>query len=147
MFHLVQFLTCWQIFPELNSKRLYRSPGKEKESFCLVFTYSTKREISDLYLVLVQWRQRNVQKNQEARTELLFFAHLTYCFFDVLVAVAFVSLLLIKPRANGRNIVGCYMLCLMLGGVAPFAHHCNTDATTRNIVGATMLGVVVSVCT
>ena len=85
--------------------------------------------------------------------QLLFFAHLTYCFCDVLVAVAFVSLSLIKPRANGRNIVGCYMLCLMLGGVAPFAHHCNTDATTRNIVaatmlvGATMLGVVVSVCT
>ena len=66
-------------------------------------------------------------------------------FFDVLVAI--VSLSLIKPRGNGRNVVGCYMLRLMLGIVAPFAHHCNTDATTRNIVGATMLGVVVSVCT
>ena len=29
----------------------------------------------------------------------------------------------------------------------PFAHHCNTDATTRNIVGATILGIVVSFCT
>ena len=114
--HLVQFLTCWQIFLELNSKRVNRSPGKEKESFCLVFTYSTKREISHLYLVLVQWRQRNVQKKQEARTELLSFAYLIYCFFDVLVAI--VSLSLIKPRANGRNIVGCYMLRLLLGVVA-----------------------------
>ena len=117
MFHLVQLLTCWKIFLELNSKRVNRSSRKEKESFCLVFTYSTKREISHLYLVLVQWRQRNVQKKQEARTELLSFAYLIYCFFDVLVAVAFVSLSLIKPRANGRNIVGCYMLRLLLGVV------------------------------
>ena len=131
MFHLVQFLKCWQLFLELNSKRVNRSSRKEKESFCLVFTYSTEK----------------CTKNHDARAQLLFFAHLTYCFCDVLVAVAFVSLSLIKPRANGRNIVGCYMLCLMLGGVAPFAHHCNTDATTRNIVAATMLGVVVSVCT
>ena len=28
-----------------------------------------------------------------------------------------------------------------------FAHQCNTDATTCNIVDATMLGVVVSLCT
>ena len=52
----------------------------------------------------------------------------------------------IKPRANGRNIVGCYMLrpfahpaafcCVLL---LPFKHHCNKDATTPKIVGATML--------
>ena len=41
---LVQFVKCWQIFLELNSKRLYQSSGKEKESR-LVFTSSTKREI------------------------------------------------------------------------------------------------------
>ena len=33
--------------------------------------------------------------------------------------------------------------CVLLGVVAPFAYHCNKDATTRNMVGATMLGVVV----
>ena len=33
---------------------------------------------------------------------------------------------------------------MLLGVVAPFAYHCNKkDATTRNIVGATMFGVVV----
>ena len=31
------------IFLEFNSKRLYRSSGKEKESRCLVFTSFTKR--------------------------------------------------------------------------------------------------------
>ena len=30
LFHLVQFVKCWQFFVELNSKRLYESSGKEK---------------------------------------------------------------------------------------------------------------------
>ena len=30
LFHLVHFVKCWQLFLELNSKRLYRSSGKEK---------------------------------------------------------------------------------------------------------------------
>ena len=32
------------MFLELNSKRLYQSSGKEKESFCLVFPSTRKRE-------------------------------------------------------------------------------------------------------
>ena len=36
------------------------------------------------------------------------------------------------------------MLLRVVGVVAPFAYHCNKDATTRNIIGATILGVVVS---
>ena len=35
MFHLVQFLKCWQLFLELNSKRVNRSSRKEKEVFVL----------------------------------------------------------------------------------------------------------------
>ena len=45
LFHLTQFVKCWQIFLELNSKRLYEHSGKEKEGHCLVFKSSTKREI------------------------------------------------------------------------------------------------------
>ena len=63
MFHLVHFVKCWQIFLELNSKRLYQSSGKENESRCLVFTSSTKREIRQFHVVVVQRRQRNVQKS------------------------------------------------------------------------------------
>ena len=46
-FHLVYFVKCWQMFLELNSKRLYQSSGKEKESFCLVFPSTRKRERYD----------------------------------------------------------------------------------------------------
>ena len=60
-------------FPlQLNSKRLYQSSGKKKESRCLVFTYSIKREIWHFYVVVLQWLQRNVQKKRDARAELLF---------------------------------------------------------------------------
>ena len=48
---------------ELNSKRLYQSSGKEKESCCLLFPSSTKREIRHCYVVVVQGRQRNVRKS------------------------------------------------------------------------------------
>ena len=60
---LFQFVKCWLIFLELNSKRLYQSSGKEKESCCLVFPSSTKREIRHFHVVVVQRRQRNVQKS------------------------------------------------------------------------------------
>ena len=55
LFHLVQFVKCWQL--ELNSKRLYGSPGKEKESRRVVFTSTTKRKIRYFHFVVVQWRQ------------------------------------------------------------------------------------------
>ena len=52
LFHLVQFVKCWQL--ELNSKRLYGSPGKEKESRRVVFTSTTKRKIRYFHFVVVQ---------------------------------------------------------------------------------------------
>ena len=50
-------------FWELSSRGLYQSSGKEKESCCLVFPSSTKREIRHFHVVVVQRRQRNVQKS------------------------------------------------------------------------------------
>ena len=49
----------------LDSTRelLYRRSGKERESRCLVFRSSIKREIKHFHVVVVQWRQRNVQKS------------------------------------------------------------------------------------
>ena len=47
---------------ELNSKGLHQSSGKEKES-CLLFRSSTKREIRQLHVVVLQRRQENVQKS------------------------------------------------------------------------------------
>ena len=62
-FHFVYFVKCWQMFLELNSKGLrYQSSGKEKESCCLVFPSSTKRELRRFHVVVVRRRQRNVPK-------------------------------------------------------------------------------------
>ena len=63
LFHLVQFVKCWQMFLlELNSKRLYQSSGKEKESRCLLFMSSTKDE-KMFHVVVGQWRLRNEKKS------------------------------------------------------------------------------------
>ena len=51
---------------------MYRSAGKEKESRCLVFTFSTKREIRHFHVVVVKWRQRNVPRKRDALAKLLF---------------------------------------------------------------------------
>ena len=52
-----------EFFWELSSKGLYLSlKKKEKENRCLAFTFSMKREIKTFHIVVVQWRQRNVQK-------------------------------------------------------------------------------------
>ena len=55
------------MFLELDSKGLYQSAGKEKES---VFSSSTKREFRNFHVVVVQQRQRNVQKKRDARAKL-----------------------------------------------------------------------------
>ena len=60
LFHLVEFVKCWQIFLELNSKGLHHSSGKEKEICCILFPSSTKRKIRQFHVVVVQRRQRNV---------------------------------------------------------------------------------------
>ena len=54
LFQLVQLVKCWQILLEQNSKTLYQTSGKEKESPCLVFTSSTQREIRHFHVVVVQ---------------------------------------------------------------------------------------------
>ena len=78
------------MFLELNSKGLrYQSSGKEKESCCLVFPSSTKRELKRFHVVVVRRRQRNVPKSV-MRVESCSFANQTYFFFAVLVAVAVV---------------------------------------------------------
>ena len=61
-------------FSGFNPKGRYRSLEKEKETFCVAFTYSVKRarEISGLHVPVVQRRLRNVQKKRDARAKLLF---------------------------------------------------------------------------
>ena len=47
-------LSMGQIFLVLNTEGLYRNSGEEKRDCCFVFTCSTKREIKDFYIVVVQ---------------------------------------------------------------------------------------------
>ena len=83
LFHLVQFVKCWQFFLELNSKGQYRSSGKKKESHCLVFTSSTIREIRHFHVVVVQRRQRNVQKSV-MHVQSCYFANIRVRFFGTI---------------------------------------------------------------
>ena len=57
LFHLIQFLTCWQFFLESNSKRLYRS----------------SRSAQNVKIVVVQWREGNVPKNMMHPQDCFFF--------------------------------------------------------------------------
>ena len=84
LFHLVQFVRCWWIFLEFNSKGLYQSSEKEKGSRCLVFTFSTKSEIRQFHVVVVHWQQRNVQKSV-MRMQSCCFASLSLLFFGPLL--------------------------------------------------------------
>ena len=65
---------------ELNSIGSYQSSGKEEENYCFVFPSSTKREIRHYHVVVVQRRQRNVQKSV---------MHMQSCCFDNLTLLGF----------------------------------------------------------
>ena len=67
-------------FLELNSKGLYQSSRKEKESCCLVWPSWTKREIMQFHGVVVQRRLRNVQKSV-MHVQSCCFAYLNLFFF------------------------------------------------------------------
>ena len=80
------------LFWKLNSKRLYQTSGKDKKSRWLVFTSWAKREIRHFHVVVVQRRQRNVQKSGVIHLQSCCFSNLkTYCFFAVLAAFAVVT--------------------------------------------------------
>ena len=72
-------------FTGVEFHRIHRSSGEEKEYYCLVFTYSTKREIRHFHFAVVQRRQRNVH------VQSCYFAYQTRRFFSfaILVAQAF----------------------------------------------------------
>ena len=64
LFQLVQFVKCWQIFLELNSKKtVSKFRKRKKKGRCIVFTSWTKCEIREFHVAVVQGRQRNVQKS------------------------------------------------------------------------------------
>ena len=92
LFHLVQFaqfVKCWQIVLELNSKGLCQSTGKEKESLCLLFTSSSRSEVRYFRVVVVQWRQE-IYKKAWCTYKVVVLLIQTYCFCAILVVLAVV---------------------------------------------------------
>ena len=60
-------------FSGFNSKGPYPTLEKEKETICVVFTYSVKRarEIRKFHVAVVQRRLRNVQKKREETSKVV----------------------------------------------------------------------------
>ena len=71
-------------FSGLNPKGPYLSLEKEKETFCVVLTYSIKRapEIRKFHVAVVQQRLRNVQKSV-MHVQSCFLANLNLSLFTV----------------------------------------------------------------
>ena len=70
-FHLVQFVKCWQIFVQWNSK------VQEKKKESLVTTSSPKRAIRQFHVVVGQGRRRGVRKST---CKVVTLPIQTYCF-------------------------------------------------------------------
>ena len=77
------------MFLELNSKGLCQSSRKGKESCCVVFRSSTRREICYFHVVVVQLRLRNVQKSV-IQVQSCCYVNLNLLLFAFLVLVAVV---------------------------------------------------------
>ena len=94
-----------KFFLKLNSKGLYQSSGKEKESCSLLFLSLKKKkksEIRHFHVVVVQRRLRNVQKGV-IHVQSCCFASLNLLIFSVLVAVAVDVAQLPKDKTKQKN--------------------------------------------
>ena len=92
MLRLLQFaenVICRWIFQELISWGPHSSLEGQRKIRRRLFASSIKRAVRHFDVVVVQWRQRNVQKKRDARANLLFFL-INLLLFDVLVTVAVV---------------------------------------------------------
>ena len=90
--HLFQFaenVKCRRISLEFISWEPHSSVETERKIRCRLLTSSIKCEIRDFHAVVVQWRQRNVQKSV-LHEQSCCFANKTHCFLDVLATVAVV---------------------------------------------------------
>ena len=89
-FQLTYFVKCRRTLLELNSWKTISEFRMRKKISSRLFTSSIKREIRHFLVVVVQWRQRNVQKSM-MHVQSCCFANLNYYFFEVPVAVAVVG--------------------------------------------------------
>ena len=89
LFQFTENVKCERISLELISGGPDSRLEREKKIRRRLFTFSINRESRHFRVVVVQWRQRNVQKSV-MHVQSCCFANQAYCFFAVLVAVAVV---------------------------------------------------------
>ena len=92
-------------FQKLNSLGPRHSSEKERESRCLLFTSSVRREIRQFQVVVVQRRQGNVQKSV-MQVQSCCFANLNlllFCRFHCRVAVVVVQFRPPPPLCHARK--------------------------------------------
>ena len=80
-------MQCRRTFLELNPSEPYLSSEGKRKPRRGLFTSSLERETRHFHVVVVQWRQRNVQTKSVMHVQSCCFANRTYCYFYVLVAV------------------------------------------------------------
>ena len=99
-------------FLGLNPKGPYLNLEKERENFCLVFTYSIKRarEMRTFHVAVVQRRLRNCAKKRDTR------AHLLFC----------------KLTPIGFHFSCCPRLCCCLRCLLLWSRHFATIVTWRH---------------
>ena len=119
-----------------------------------MFPSSTKREMRHFHVVVVQRRQRNVQKKRDARAKLLFCQSKPIAFFFCRSRCRrcrrCLSSLMLHPRGHARALwVVSFPRCTAGPNNIHVGSSCirlyttaNTDARTPNIVGPPILGVV-----
>ena len=87
---LVQMAYCRRTVLKLDFKGQYLILEREIQFRRCLFTFSIKREIRHFHVVVVQKRERNIQKSV-MHVQSCCFAYQTYCFYDVLVTVRVVG--------------------------------------------------------
>ena len=84
------FVNCRRTVLKLNFKGPYLILEREMKFCRCLFTFFIKREIRRFHVVVVQKRERNIQKSV-MHVQSCCFAYQTYCFYGVLVAVRVVG--------------------------------------------------------
>ena len=115
LFHLVQFVKCWQFFLELNFKGLYQCSGKEKESHGFLFMSSTKHETRHFHTCRSAMMAKKCPKKAWCTCKVVVLPVSTYCFFDVLIDVAVIiaQVYFLSPKICGKQtlVVGKRCTC------------------------------------
>ena len=91
LFLLTYFVKSTQTLLNLNSREPYSSSESEIKFRRCLFTFSLNYEIRHFHVVVVQKRQRNVQKSVP-HVQSCCFSYLSYYFLDVLFAIEWLNL-------------------------------------------------------